>query len=138
MSSDTDMPLGGLLGRPLQQKGSLLPQSLREEVGTGSQGLLRPQFFQEWSSGERAQPTTMPTFLPPFPGEEQRPGPGNVERKGGMEGRVGIWRAGIGEGLGVCGQDFWKDWASQGASEPAWLGPLQGRASGDCKRRIRS
>lgn len=40
------------------------------------------------SSRDGDQATNMPTFLPPFPGEYQRPGPGDVKRTGEMRGRA--------------------------------------------------
>lgn len=96
-----------------------------------SQGGLGPQFSQKWSSGEGYQAPIMPTFSPPCPG------PGNVEREGGSEGRAEIRRVRVGAGLGVLCVGLLEGVASQRASEPAWLGPLQGRASGDHRGGIR-
>ena len=57
--------------------------------------------------------------------------------KGGMDGRAGTQRAEIGACLGVWWVGLLERVGLSGASDPVWLEPLQGRASGGCKGGIR-
>lgn len=67
-------------------KGELASPKLPGGNKHGFSRAIQASVFLKWSSGDGNQTTNMPTFLPPFSGKYQRPRPGDIKRKRGIEG----------------------------------------------------